>query len=142
MNLFCQSLMIIINKNPNYSQTHIHSIKETLALFDARAATIKLIYMIILGPPASTDITFSYYDQGQARDNPPAYFHIKSIKSFVFFLDKFSFPWFASASSLVYVGSYHKTSIILYPLCSQCLSSKFSLMLHKIKLSTSFPSLH
>ena len=55
-------MMIIINKKLNYSQTHIHSIKETLALFDARAATIKLIYMIILGPPASTDITFSYYD--------------------------------------------------------------------------------
>ena len=82
--------MIIINKSLNYSQTHIHSIKETLALFDARAATIKLIYMIISGPPASTDITFSYYDYDQARDNPPpAYFHIKSIKSFVFFLDKF-----------------------------------------------------
>ena len=58
MNLFCQSLMIIINKNPNYSQTHIHSIKETLALFDARAATIKLIYMIILGPPPAQILHF------------------------------------------------------------------------------------
>ena len=62
MNLFCQNVMTIRNKKLNYSQTHIHSIKETLALFDARTATIKLIYMIILGPPASTDITFSYYD--------------------------------------------------------------------------------
>ena len=65
MNLFCQILMRIRNKKLNSTQTHIysiHSIKETLALFDARAATIKLIYMIILGPPASTDITFSYYD--------------------------------------------------------------------------------